>query len=105
MEGSVSEPMRVLVTGGTFDKEYEETTGRLFFRHTHLPEMLRLGRCRLPVSIERLMMVDSLDMTDARRRYSAPAAARGPPHRRHARHRHDGGDGEVSWAASRRPSS
>ena len=39
--------IRILVTGGTFDKKYDELTGRLFFRDTHLPEMLRLGRCRL----------------------------------------------------------
>ena len=45
--------IRILVTGGTFDKEYDELTGRLFFRDTHLPEMLRLGRCRLDVAIER----------------------------------------------------
>ena len=65
----VSEPMRVFVTGGTFDKEYDEIHGRLYFKDTHLPEMLRLARCRLEVSLETLMMVDSLDMDqDGRRR-------------------------------------
>src|SRR4029078_8178991 len=59
--------VRVFVTGGTFDKEYDELTGRLAFEDTHLPEMLRLGRCRLDVSIRTLMMVDSLDMTAADR--------------------------------------
>jgi L-asparaginase len=59
--------VRVFVTGGTFDKEYNELTGRLEFEDTHLPEMLRLGRCRLDVSIRTLMMIDSLDMTDADR--------------------------------------
>jgi L-asparaginase len=59
--------IRVLVTGGTFDKEYDELTGRLYFKDTHLPEMLRLGRARLEVRVETLMMVDSLDMTDADR--------------------------------------
>jgi len=59
--------IRVLVTGGTFDKEYDELTGRLFFKDTHIQEMLRLGRCRVPVSVETLMMVDSLEMTDADR--------------------------------------
>ena len=59
--------IRVLVTGGTFDKEYDELTGRLYFKETHLPEMLRLGRARLEVRVETLMMVDSLDMTDADR--------------------------------------
>ncbi|MGE5246645.1 MAG: asparaginase domain-containing protein [Betaproteobacteria bacterium] len=60
--------IRVFVAGGTFDKEYNELTGALAFKDTHLPEMLRLGRCRLPVAIRTLMMLDSLDMTDADRR-------------------------------------
>ena len=55
------------MTGGTFDKEYNELTGSLFFKDTHLPEMLRLGRCRVDVSIRTLMMIDSLEMTDADR--------------------------------------
>jgi L-asparaginase len=59
--------IRVLATGGTFDKEYDELRGRLFFQETHLPEMLRLGRCRLDVAVETMMMIDSLDMTDADR--------------------------------------
>jgi len=63
----VTEPIRVLVTGGTFDKEYDELSGRLYFKETHLPEMLRLARCRLPVSVETLLLVDSLDMKDADR--------------------------------------
>jgi L-asparaginase len=57
-------PIRIFVTGGTFDKEYNEITGHLFFKDTHLPEMLRLGRSRLDVRIYTLMMIDSLDMTD-----------------------------------------
>jgi L-asparaginase len=60
-------PIRVLVTGGTFDKEYNELTGSLFFKDTHLPEMLRLGRSRIDVSISTLMMIDSLEMTAADR--------------------------------------
>jgi L-asparaginase len=61
------ECVRVFVTGGTFDKEYNELTGALFFKDTHLPEMLRLGRSRIDVSISTLMMIDSLEMTDADR--------------------------------------
>ncbi len=57
-------PIRIFVTGGTFDKEYNEITGELFFKDTHLQEMLRLGRSRLEVDIRTLMMIDSLDMTD-----------------------------------------
>jgi L-asparaginase len=59
--------VRVLVTGGTFDKDYHEIEGRLFFRSTHVPEMLRLGRCKLAVEVEPLMLIDSLEMTDADR--------------------------------------
>jgi L-asparaginase len=61
------EPIRVFVTGGTFDKEYDEIQGRLYFKDTHLPEMLRLGRCRLAVSVRTIMMIDSLEMTPADR--------------------------------------
>lgn len=57
------EPIRILVTGGTFDKEYNELTGELYFKGTHLQDMLELGRCKLGVEIETLMMIDSLQMT------------------------------------------
>ncbi len=59
--------VRILVTGGTFDKEYDEIGGKLYFRDTHLPEMLELGRCRVKVDIRTLMMVDSLEMTESDR--------------------------------------
>lgn len=60
--------IRIFVTGGTFDKEYNELDGRLFFKETHLPEMLRLGRCKLEVDIQTLMLIDSLDMTERERK-------------------------------------
>jgi len=59
--------VRVLITGGTFDKEYNELDGTLYFQDTHLPEMLRLGRCLVPVEVRTLMMIDSLEMTAADR--------------------------------------
>ncbi len=59
--------IRIFVTGGTFDKTYDEINGRLSFGETHLQEMLRLGRARISVSVRTLMMVDSLDMRDADR--------------------------------------
>jgi L-asparaginase len=59
--------LRVFVTGGTFDKTYDEIRGRLSFGETHVPEMLRLGRSRVALTVETLMMIDSLDMTDADR--------------------------------------
>jgi len=59
--------IRIVVTGGTFDKKYDELTGTLFFRDTHVEEMLRLGRARLDLAVETVMMVDSLDLDDAGR--------------------------------------
>ena len=56
--------IRVFVTGGTFDKEYDELRGTLYFEDTHMPELLKLGRCRLDVAVRTLMMIDSLEMTD-----------------------------------------
>lgn len=56
--------IRIFVTGGTFDKAYNEITGQLVFEDSHLPEMLKLGRSRLEVDIRTLMMIDSLEMTD-----------------------------------------
>jgi L-asparaginase len=58
-----SPAIRLFVTGGTFDKEYDEIDGRLEFRDTHLPQMLDMARSRLDVRVRTLMMVDSLDMT------------------------------------------
>jgi L-asparaginase len=60
--------IRIIVTGGTFDKEYNELDGTLFFRKSHIPEMLRLGRCRLKINVQTLFMIDSLYMTAAQRR-------------------------------------
>ena len=56
--------IKVFVTGGTFDKEYNELTGELFFQDTHLKEMLKLGRSQTKVEIRTIMMVDSLSITD-----------------------------------------
>lgn len=62
-----SPAIRLFVTGGTFDKEYDEIHGRLEFHDTHLPQMLEMARSRLDVRVRTLMMVDSLDMTGADR--------------------------------------
>ena len=73
--------IRILVTGGTFDKEYDEVGGRLFFKDTHVPEMLDKGRSRVETTIETLMMIDSLDMTEADRARIVAACARSPEDR------------------------
>lgn len=56
--------IRIFITGGTFDKEYNEITGQLYFKDTHMHDLLELGRNKVPVEIRTLMMVDSLEMTD-----------------------------------------
>lgn len=56
--------IRIFITGGTFDKEYNELNGQLYFKNTHLQELLNLGRSQVPVEIRTLMMIDSLEMTD-----------------------------------------
>jgi L-asparaginase len=56
-------PTRIFITGGTFDKEYNELNGQLFFKDTHLHDLLQMGRSRVPVEIDTLMMIDSLEMT------------------------------------------
>lgn len=59
--------VRIIATGGTFDKEYNELTGSLFFTKTHIKEILKLGRCKLPVALTKLMLIDSLDMAQKHR--------------------------------------
>jgi len=54
----------IFVTGGTFDKEYNEITGELYFKDTHIREILDLGRSLLEINIEKLMLIDSLKMTN-----------------------------------------
>lgn len=59
--------IQIFVTGGTFDKEYNFVTGQLYFKDTHLHEMLERGRCTLNIDLKTLMMVDSLEMTESDR--------------------------------------
>lgn len=56
-------PIRIFITGGTFDKEYNELNGQLFFKDTQMHDLLEMGRNKVPVVIRTLMMIDSLDMT------------------------------------------
>jgi len=61
--------IRIFITGGTFDKEYNELNGELFFKETHMHDLLELGRNKAPVVITTLMMIDSLEMTDKDREW------------------------------------
>ncbi len=56
--------IRIFITGGTFDKEYNELNGQLYFKDTHMQDLLEMGRCRLDTEIRTLMMIDSLEMAD-----------------------------------------
>jgi len=60
--------IRIFITGGTFDKEYNELNGQLYFKDSHLGDLLAMGRSRVPVAIRTLMMIDSLEMTDEDRK-------------------------------------
>ncbi|MET0462150.1 MAG: asparaginase domain-containing protein [Chitinophagaceae bacterium] len=56
--------IRIFITGGTFDKEYNELNGQLYFKDTHMSDLLEMGRNRIDVEIRTLMMIDSLEMTN-----------------------------------------
>ena len=58
----------IFATGGTFDKEYNEITGELYFKNTHIREILDLGRSLLDIDIKKLMLIDSLKMTNKDRK-------------------------------------
>jgi L-asparaginase len=73
--------IRFFVTGGTFDKEYNELNGELYFKETHLPEMLALGRSRVDAAVTTLLMIDSLQMNDDHRQLIARACREAPENR------------------------
>jgi L-asparaginase len=56
--------LRILATGGTFDKHYDEIAGQLTFRASHLPEVIARARLTIPAALEVLPLLDSLDMQD-----------------------------------------
>lgn len=71
--------IKIFATGGTFDKTYDEINGSLaFIEDTHVRGMLQLGRSKLKTSVETLMMVDSLEMTDQQRREIAQSCYETP---------------------------
>ena len=59
--------LRIIITGGTFDKQYDAIRGQLTFKDTHLPDIIERVRCNLPIALEINQMVDSLDMQDENR--------------------------------------
>lgn len=59
--------IKLLITGGTIDKVYDELTGQLVFKQTHLIDMLNQSRSMVETLSEVLFLKDSLDMSDADR--------------------------------------
>jgi L-asparaginase len=78
MSGTKLTPVRIIITGGTFDKDYDELSGALTFRDTHLPEILRASRITVPVQLEIVRLIDSLEMQDGHRQEIVTACARAP---------------------------
>ncbi|HEU4851806.1 MAG TPA: asparaginase domain-containing protein [Telluria sp.] len=56
--------LRIVATGGTFDKHYNELTGVLGFSESHLPAVIARTRMTVPVELDVLPLLDSLDMQD-----------------------------------------
>jgi L-asparaginase len=75
------EAVRIIITGGTFDKHYDEIRGILTFKDTHLPEILRYVRCTLPIELELNQLIDSLDMHLANRLKILESCRRAPERR------------------------
>tara|TARA_B100001750_G_scaffold191364_1_gene161766 strand:+ start:508 stop:1002 length:495 start_codon:yes stop_codon:yes gene_type:complete len=73
--------IKIFATGGTFDKEFNEINGELFFKETNLYKLLELGRCKLDVKIETLMMIDSLKMSTEDRNYIVEQCKKEKTHR------------------------
>jgi L-asparaginase len=59
--------IRIIITGGTFDKHYDEIKGQLTFNDSHLPEIIKQVRCSVPITLELNQLIDSLDMQEENR--------------------------------------
>ena len=70
--------VRIIVTGGTFDKHYDAIKGELTFKESHLPAILQQARVTVPVAIEVNQLIDSLHMTDEHREGVLAACSAAP---------------------------
>jgi L-asparaginase/archaeal Glu-tRNAGln amidotransferase subunit D len=59
--------IRIITTGGTFDKLYDAVKGELILRESQLARILHQGRVTIPVHLDALFAVDSLVMTEEQR--------------------------------------
>ena len=73
--------LRIIATGGTFDKHYDPITGQLVFVDSVLPEALARARITDPTSVEPLMAIDSLDMNNTHRAQILSACERSAEHK------------------------
>ena len=62
-------PLRIIVTGGTFDKHYDEIRGELTFKDSHLPAILKQARVTAPIVLEINQLIDSLHMQEVNRQH------------------------------------
>ncbi len=74
-------PLRIIITGGTFDKQYDELKGVLTFKDSHLPDIVKQVRLTEPVELEINQLVDSLEMGEAGRLSILEACRRAPEDR------------------------
>lgn len=70
--------IRIILTGGTFDKVYDELAGQLTFRNTHLPDIVKESRCTVPVELEKMKLIDSLAMDETQRQSILDACLKAP---------------------------
>ena len=68
--------IKLFLTGGTFDKAYDELTARLNFDKSHIYEMLQVSRTTREINVEQLLLKDSLDITEDERQMIAEACVR-----------------------------
>jgi L-asparaginase len=73
--------IRIIITGGTFDKQYDEIRGSLTFKDSHLPEILKFVRCAVPIELELNQLIDSLDMHTSNRLKVLESCRRAPEER------------------------
>jgi L-asparaginase len=78
---AASGSLRIVVTGGTFDKQYDELRGELTFKDSHLPAILKQARITLPIVLEINQMIDSLHMQDANRQHILASCRAAPEER------------------------
>ena len=73
--------LRIIATGGTFDKHYDPIEGALRFSQTHIHSILERCRLTIPVAVTELPLLDSLDMQETdRERIVAACSVAAEPH-------------------------